>query len=80
MVWVQWSPRTNLLWLVMLDRLFENVNGAVDVFLVRIHRHQSWNLQSQQQFILTHTSKNILPSPGIKTHHSCFVLELFNGP
>lgn len=50
----------------MLDRLFENINGAVDVFLVRIHRHQSWNLQSQQQFILTHTLKTSFPHQGLK--------------
>lgn len=32
---------TNLFRLVVLDCLFENVNGAVDVLLVGVHRHQS---------------------------------------
>lgn len=40
---------TNLFRLVMLNSLFENVDSAVDVFFMRVHRYQSWNLRSQQQ-------------------------------
>lgn len=38
---------TNLFRLVVLNSLFENVDGAVDVFLVGVHRYQSGNLRSQ---------------------------------
>lgn len=39
---------TNLFWLVVSDSLFENVNGAINVFLVGVHGYQGWNLRRKK--------------------------------
>lgn len=44
------KPRdTDLFRLVVLDSLFEDLDGAVDVFFMGVHRYQSGNLSRRQR-------------------------------